>query len=596
MPQATVVMRSDTEISPGTEATAVIYLRVSSPSQLTGYSPEGYSIEGQREACKRHAESLGARIIGEYIEPGKTAVNMRRPTLQRMLAELPDVRPTYVIFYDLSRVARDEFDAFWLLREIDASGSKLESTLERVDDTSTGMLMYGVMASLNAFRSRRDGEKVKLGLERKHADGGSHGPARIGYLNITEIAGYREVATIAVDEDRAPLVKLAFDLFATGEHTITTITELLEDIGLRTRGTPKRPSRPLSRSMIHRILKDDYYIGIVTRKGVKREGRHEAIIDHETFEQVQHILFAHRASGDRSHKHTHYLTRSVYCGVCHKRLGYGRHRGNGGVYEYFSCLSRMSERGRCTAPYFRVPAVERGIERKYKTLLLKPEEQTAIREALRSHVQTKAEVAHREVDRHVRRLRELTDEQQKLVQLFYKGGVYEEILQAEQRRIESERAAAERWTDAANREVADVDQALNDALALIDLATVPYLTGSPTERRLINLAIYLMLLISDPDHVQAKPTALFTQLVPMARKLAREAAQDAQKGPHDAHCPGTQPQNDQSPVFRGSGSQSLQMAEREGFEPSMEFDPHTRLAGECLQPLGHLSQDSGRPV
>ncbi len=32
-----------------------------------------------------------------------------------------------------------------------------------------------------------------------------------------------------------------------------------------------------------------------------------------------------------------------------------------------------------------------------------------------------------------------------------------------------------------------------------------------------------------------------------------------------------------------------QMAERAGFEPAMEFNPHTRLAGECLQPLGHLS-------
>src|SRR3954466_3551911 len=34
--------------------------------------------------------------------------------------------------------------------------------------------------------------------------------------------------------------------------------------------------------------------------------------------------------------------------------------------------------------------------------------------------------------------------------------------------------------------------------------------------------------------------------------------------------------------------------ERAGFEPAMEFDPHTRLAGECLQPLGHLSRT--RPV
>jgi site-specific DNA recombinase len=559
MPQLVIDAKPEA-VLPGEGATAVIYLRVSSTGQLTGPSQEGYSIEGQRVACERHAERLGARIVREYVEPGKTATNMRRPRLQEMLAELPDLAPTYVIFYDLSRVARDEFDAFWLLREIDASGSKLESTLERVDDTSTGMLMYGVMASLNAFRSRRDGEKVKLGVERKFLDGGSHGPARIGYLNTTEVAGYREVATIAVDDDRAPLVKLAFELFASGEYSITTITALISDLGLRTRGTPKRPSAPLSRSMVHRMLRDDYYIGVVTRQGVKREGRHEAIINPAVFEQVQAILTAHKASGDRSHKHTHYLTRSVYCGTCRKRLGYGRHRGNGGVYEYFSCLSRMSKGGRCHAPYFRVPAVERAIERKYKTLLLKPAEQDAIRQVLRAHVQANAEVARKEASRHTRRLRELTDEQQKLVQLFYKGKVSEEVLEAEQARIQDERAAAQRWTAAADREVEDVDQALNDALALIDLGTTPYLNGTPTERRLINLAVYVMLLISDPDRVQAEPTALYAQLVPLARKLAREAAQEGQKRPQAAQSPETQPQDDRSPVFRGSGSQSMQMA------------------------------------
>ena len=32
-----------------------------------------------------------------------------------------------------------------------------------------------------------------------------------------------------------------------------------------------------------------------------------------------------------------------------------------------------------------------------------------------------------------------------------------------------------------------------------------------------------------------------------------------------------------------------QMAEKEGFEPSMGFKAHTPLAGERLRPLGHLS-------
>jgi hypothetical protein len=48
--------------------------------------------------------------------------------------------------------------------------------------------------------------------------------------------------------------------------------------------------------------------------------------------------------------------------------------------------------------------------------------------------------------------------------------------------------------------------------------------------------------------------------------------------------------------FAADSSYFVKLAEREGFEPSMEFNPHTRLAGECLQPLGHLSRDCGGPV
>ena len=32
------------------------------------------------------------------------------------------------------------------------------------------------------------------------------------------------------------------------------------------------------------------------------------------------------------------------------------------------------------------------------------------------------------------------------------------------------------------------------------------------------------------------------------------------------------------------------MAEREGFEPSVDYKIYTPLAGERLQPLGHLSK------
>ncbi len=167
-------------------------------------------------------------------------------------------------------------------------------------------------------------------------------------------------------------------------------------------------------------------------------------------------------------------------------------------------------------------------------------------------------------------------------------------MQAEQERIEGERAATERWSEAARLEVEEVDQALKDALALIDLATAPYLIANPVERRLINLAIYLMLLVSYPDTIQAKPNAFYAQLVTLARQLAKEVAQERQKRPRDGQSPGSQPQDDRSPVFRGSGSQLVQMAEREGFEPSNEVSPVTRFPVAPVQPLRHLSRRLGR--
>ena len=576
-------------------ATAVIYLRVSSTGQLTGHNPEGYSIEAQRQSCERYAASLGARIVREYVEPGKTATNMRRPELQRMLADLADVRPTFVIFYDLSRVARDEFDAFWLLAEINRHGTKLESTLERVDSTSTGMLLFGVMASLNAFRSRRDGEKVKVSLERKFLDGGTVGVARIGYLNIRENVAGRAVAAIAVDEQRVAHVQLAFDLAATGDHTITSITDVLESAGLRTRGSYKRPSKPMTRSMVHRMLRDDYYLGIVTHNGVKGEGRHEAIIDRPTFDQVQKVLDSHRISGDRSHKHHHYLKGTIFC-VCGKRLGYGRHRGKcGGRYEYFSCLSRVQREEQCAAPYFPVEQTERAIARRYRHETYKGNEQKIIREALRSYVQAKTKVARRESARHTRRLHDLTGEQQKLVQLYYKGGVSEEVLKAEQARIESERTKARRWSQAATGEVKDVMQALKDALSLIDQRRLPYLTANSTERRLINQAIFHRLIITSVDSADGEPTPLYAQLAQLVRDLPAPGTATHNGRPRPKTAPNKakrSPQNDHDPDFRGRGSYFEQMAERAGFEPAMEFNPHTRLAGECLQPLGHLSLGS----
>lgn len=554
LPTAIIETESVTLAEAEAEATAIAYLRVSSTGQLTGHSQEGYSIEAQREACQRHAARLGARLVKEYVEPGKTATNMKRPMLQRMLAELSKLKPTYVIFYDLSRVAREEGDAFWLLGEIKRSGAKLESTVERIDDSPQGLLLFAVMAGVNAFRSRGDGEKVKLGLERKFADGGTLGPTRLGYLNVREIVNRKEVRSVALDEERYRLIQVAFDTFATGEHSITTLRNLLEELGLRSRPTVNRPAKPLSRNGVYRMLRDDYYIGIVTHKGVKREGRHQAIIDRATFEKVQQVLSSHRLSGDRTKKHHHYLKGSIFCGHCGRRLVYGRHRGNGGVYEYFSCLSHQARRPSCGARHMPVHEVEEAIENYYRHIQLTPSQCAIARQRVEEQSEARLEIARKQSEHHSRRLRTLQDEQQKLVQLYYRGAVSEEVLQAEQTRIEAERTEARRWIESASHEAEDILDALKDALAIVDLCHETYLAASPKLRRLMNQAVFQQLLICTDD-IEGEQQPTFHHLAHLSRSHQAPATTPAGQNDQDPHSSG------------GLGSNVRQMVRRQGLEP-----------------------------
>ena len=86
--------------------TAVLYLRVSTASQVqTDYDPEGISIPAQRVACERKAEQMGLTVVGEYVEPGRSATTIaKRPVFQQMLERIKHERDVdYVIVYNLSR-------------------------------------------------------------------------------------------------------------------------------------------------------------------------------------------------------------------------------------------------------------------------------------------------------------------------------------------------------------------------------------------------------------------------------------------------------------------------------------------------------------
>jgi hypothetical protein len=251
-----------------------------------------------------------------------------------------------------------------------------------------------------------------------------------------------------------------------------------------------------------------------------------------------------------------------------QRLGFGRHRGKcGGQYEYFSCLSRVQREEQCAAPYFPVDRTERAIVRRYKRETYKDDEQDMVREALRSYVQGKAVIARRESARHTRRLHDLNGSNRSSCSSSTKMRS-EEVLKAEQERIESERTKAREWADAATREVEDVMAALDDALAILD-DKILYNELPQTARRLVNQAVFLALIVSEPDNIQAQLTPLFETIALLIQELslAKEtAAQNGQKWPKTAKNKNGSPQDDRDPDFRGRGSYIGRMAGATGVD------------------------------
>src|SRR5215813_10024119 len=83
--------------------------------------------------------------------------------------------------------------------------------------------------------------RPRQGMQQKLQNGGWPHLAPVGYLNVRVSGDRKAESVLAVDPEQAPLVVQAFDLYATGEHTVRSLQEEMAARGLRNkRGSPIR--------------------------------------------------------------------------------------------------------------------------------------------------------------------------------------------------------------------------------------------------------------------------------------------------------------------------------------------------------------------
>lgn len=555
---------------------AVIYLRVSTRRQVdTWITDDGLSISAQNDLCIGKADQLGAEVLETFRERGESATSREgRVELARMLEYVADNPVDYVIFTKIDRFVRNERDFIDLKAEIEASGAQLVSATEYFDEsTPEGWLMQHTMVGQAVFESKRNGYRVKIGMGQKAKLGGTPNVPAMGYLNYRQPAtgGGRGVALIVIDEERAPHIRWAFQAYASGDWSTRQITEELEERGLRSR--PRKHTavpKPLTHGQVHRMLRNRYYIGIVTYKGEEHDGIHEPIIDEELFYRVQDLLSARRKSHTKYRKHDHYLKGSIYCRRCRQRFYYrqttNRH---GNTYEYFLCRGRNNNEG-CQTPHLPVDQVETAVEKLYQAEFLTDDSKTRLHELLvheaESHDHTRAEV----VTAQEARLERLLSEEHKNKLAYHADAMSLEVLKAEKERISKERADARAVISRASARYDEIADIITQAIQLTDNWHKTYRTAPPTVRRMMNQVFFDRIWVDEQPTPLAQYSRPYQHLIDVDTELqritksaeplfARETPHGLQERPRQTENPDT--------AQAGRGSQQMLMVGHEGIEP-----------------------------
>jgi site-specific DNA recombinase len=562
--------------------TAWLYLRVSSQGQVgRAFSEEGYSIEAQRADGHRKAAQLEAEVTEEFIDPAETATNANRPDLKRLLKRLKSGdAPTYVIVHKVDRFARNRRDDANMLFEIMESGAELVSATESIDGSPSGRLTHGILASIAEYYSLNLSAEVKKGLHGKAKLGGTPGPARIGYLNVRETVDGREVRTVAVDPERGPHITWAFTAFASGAYTLDSMQAALKQRGLRGRPTRKRAAKPLSRSHLARVLRSDYYCGVVRYGGVIYEGRHDSLIDKDTFDRVQRVLDAHALACERDRKHRHFLKGSLRC-ACGENLTFVKGRSKTGrLYDYFACLGRIKGTG-CRLPYLPAHEVEERVAAAYVKVKVKQLGKGAtadkwtlhladVRSALDESLAGMREVNQREVKRHRARLASLDAERKKFLEAFYADALPVDLLKAEQQRIETERDGVHTELARAEADVAGLAETFNQALVAARRMERTYRESDDLNRRHWNQGLFACFRVRPTQDIEPELRDEFRLLT--AADTPRRLRAEARR-----------------PVSLGRGSNKNLSAEGVGFEPTGRPEAPNGFQGRRIQPLCHPS-------
>jgi site-specific DNA recombinase len=219
---------------------AALYLRVS-----TGRQAEGeVSLPSQRDLTRRYCEAQGWTVVDEFLEPGASATDDRRPVFQRMLEQATSSERSFdvICVHAFSRFYRNGAEMEMTIRRLRKAGVEVVSVTQPTGDDPSQALMRQIIGIFDEYTSRENGKNTTRSMRESAKQGFWNGATPpLGYKIVeAERRGTKIKKKLAIDPIEAELVRLIFKLYAEGQEGsgplgVKDATKWLNARGYRTR-------------------------------------------------------------------------------------------------------------------------------------------------------------------------------------------------------------------------------------------------------------------------------------------------------------------------------------------------------------------------
>jgi DNA invertase Pin-like site-specific DNA recombinase len=399
---------------------AALYLRVSTGRQ----ADNDLSIPDQRRQASAYCASRGWEIVADYVEPGVSATDDRRPEFQRMIDAATTKPPAFdvIVVHSFSRFFRDQFQLEFYVRRLAKNAVRLVSITQELGDDPMSNMVRQIMSLFDEYRSKENAKhtlRARKGNARQGFWNGSLPPIGYRVVEAGEQHGHRTKKTLEIDPIQADTVRLIFRLAREGDGSsgpmgVKSITKHLNEAGIRTRDGGR-----WGLGAVHKVLTRTTYIGrhrFNTTFWKTRERKPDAevvemavppIIEVAEFEAVQALLKTRSPAltAPRIVSGPTLLTGICFCASCGKAMTL--RTGKGGRYRYYTCSTkaRQGETG-CPGRTLPMDKLDRVVADHIEQRLLQPKR---LKQILSSVLDRRKERAERRTA-HIAELRKRASE------------------------------------------------------------------------------------------------------------------------------------------------------------------------------------------